>query len=176
MIRFLRIHQGTRAFLRSPELHDEKALQALRPACTRFGSQYDVVSRLCKIHPQLMQMVVYDDWKGSGRKATEEQFEGWVMDGVWWKKAEFFVQVMELPFIVMRRTNSEAKGMMGAIYNIMLQPTDELTTLLDSEECRLKEEETEEGYKLEEDGEVEVDEDDVCVDEYMQGEGKEGGE
>ncbi|CAI5530919.1 unnamed protein product [Closterium sp. Naga37s-1] len=163
MITFLRIHQWTRAFLRSPQLHGTK----------------------------LMQMVVHDDWKARGKKATAEQFEGWVIDEVWWKKVAFFVEVMELP--VARKTDLVAKGMILVIYDIMLQLMEELTTLLEGEECCRSEEDKEEvqdhlktrldssmacplnGYKLEEDREVEVDEDDVRVDEYEQ-EGEHGDE
>ncbi|CAI5980750.1 unnamed protein product [Closterium sp. NIES-64] len=63
--------------------------------------------------------------------------KGWVMDGAWWKKAEFFVQLMELPYMLIRRTASAAKGMMRVIYDIMLQLTEELDTLLEGTDCRL---------------------------------------
>ncbi|CAI5499493.1 unnamed protein product [Closterium sp. Naga37s-1] len=67
----------------------------------------------------------------------EVYIEAWVMDGAWWKKAEFFVQLMELPYPVMGRTDSSAKGMMGVIYDIMLQLTEELDALLDGKDSRL---------------------------------------
>ncbi|CAI7775023.1 unnamed protein product [Closterium sp. NIES-54] len=60
------------------------------------------------------------------------------MDAAWWKKAEFFVQLMELPYLVMRRTDSAAKGMMGVMYDIMLQLTKELDLLLAGKDCKLK--------------------------------------
>ncbi|CAI5490223.1 unnamed protein product [Closterium sp. Naga37s-1] len=150
MITFLRIHLWTRAFLRSPELHGGKALQPLRPVGTRFGTQYIAVSRLCQLRSQLLQMVVHDGWKKmkgkKGKKGTKEKkttacdFEAWVMDVDWWEKAGFFVQLMEVPFMVMR-TDSQAKGMMGAIYDIMLQLTEDMAKLLDGDMCKLKEEE-----------------------------------
>ncbi|CAI5498434.1 unnamed protein product [Closterium sp. Naga37s-1] len=97
------------------------------------------------LRPALLQMVVHKDWKeDKGKKVTAQQFEGWVMDGLWWKKAEFFVRVMELPFRVMRRTDSDKKGMMGAIYDIMLQLTEELTALQEGADCRLTEVERDE--------------------------------
>ncbi|CAI5984073.1 unnamed protein product [Closterium sp. NIES-64] len=121
MITFLRIHLWTRAFLRSPELHGGKALQPLRPVGTRFGTQYIAVSRLCQLRSQLLQMVVHDGWKKmkgkKGKKGTKEKkttacdFEAW------------------------------AKGMMGAIYDIMLQLTEDMAKLLDGDMCKLKEEE-----------------------------------
>ncbi|CAI5970697.1 unnamed protein product [Closterium sp. NIES-64] len=151
MITFLRIHLWTRAFLRSPELHGGKALQPLRLAGTRFGTLYIAVSRLCQLRSQLLQMVMHDGWKKmKGKKGTKEKkttacdFEAWVMDVDWWEKAGFFVQLMEVPFMVMRRTDSHAKGMMGAIYDIMLQLTEDMANLLDGDMCKLKEEENEE--------------------------------
>ncbi|CAI7842105.1 unnamed protein product, partial [Closterium sp. NIES-53] len=134
-------------------------------------------------------MVVHDDWKARGKKVTAEQFEGWVIDEAWWKKVAFFVKVMELP--VARKTDLVAKRMILVIYDIMLQLMEESR----SEECcwrwggkergggggggimegNIPTPSRLEGYKLEEDREVEVDEDDVRVDEYEQ-EGEEGDE
>ncbi|CAI6002383.1 unnamed protein product [Closterium sp. NIES-64] len=103
MISFVRGHQCMRAFLRGRELHGEKkSLPVLRPAGTRFGTQFLAVSR--------------------GR----------------WKKVDVNLQVMELFYNVMRRTDSEAKGMMGQLYDIMLQLTEELDKLLEGRECKLK--------------------------------------
>ncbi|CAI7924105.1 unnamed protein product [Closterium sp. NIES-53] len=94
MISFVRGHQWTRAFMRSPELHgEEKLLQVLRPAGMRFGTQFIAVSRLRA--------------------------------------------VMELFYNVMRGTDSTAKGMMGQLYDNMLQLTEELDKLLDGRECKL---------------------------------------
>ncbi|CAI5945291.1 unnamed protein product [Closterium sp. NIES-65] len=56
----------------------------------------------------------------------------------------FWDALMEVPFMVMRRTDSQAKGMMGAIYDIMLQLTEDMAKLLDGDMCKLKEEEKEE--------------------------------
>ncbi|CAI5522588.1 unnamed protein product [Closterium sp. Naga37s-1] len=139
MITFLRSHTWPRAFLRSPELHGEKkSLQPLRPAGTRFGTQYIAVSRLLAIRPQLMQMVVYKDWEEKGKKQqTGKNFEALVLDVDWWKKAGTFVKVMELPYKVMRRTDGPAKGMMGGLYDMMLQLTVELSALLESADCGL---------------------------------------
>ncbi|CAI5997277.1 unnamed protein product [Closterium sp. NIES-65] len=93
MISFIRSHKWTRAFLRCPELHGEKSLQPLRPAGTRFGTQYIAV--------------------------------------------DTFVKVMALPYKVMRKTDGPAKGMMGAMYDMMLQLTEDLSTLLESADCPL---------------------------------------
>ncbi|CAI5479225.1 unnamed protein product [Closterium sp. Yama58-4] len=46
--------------------------------------------------------------------------------------------MIELAYKVMRRTDGAAKGVMGALYDIMLQLTEELLALLESADCRLK--------------------------------------
>ncbi|CAI5995302.1 unnamed protein product [Closterium sp. NIES-64] len=121
MISFLRKHLWTRVFLRSPKLHGEKVLQVLRPAETRFGTNFIAASRLLALRSQLTQMVTHKDSAVKrGKKTTGVGFEASVMDAAWWKKAEFFVKLMELPYLVMRRTNSAAKGMVGSLYDIML--------------------------------------------------------
>ncbi|CAI5482834.1 unnamed protein product [Closterium sp. Yama58-4] len=139
MIAFLRSHTWTRAFLRSPELHGEaKSLQPLRPSGTRFGTQYIAVSR--EISQQLTKMVTHTDWPEKGRKLqTCATFEKAVMDVEWWKKVSTFVKVMELPYKVMRKTDGPAKGMMGAVYDMMLQLTVDLTELLERADCQLSE-------------------------------------
>ncbi|CAI5471796.1 unnamed protein product [Closterium sp. Yama58-4] len=139
MINFVRGHQWTRAFLRDPKLHGEKkSLQVLRPAGTRFGTQFIAVSRLRAVCQQLTAMVTHKDWpEKGGSKVTGADFEGWVMDQGWWKKVDMFLSVMELFYNVMRRTDSAAKGMMGQLYDIMLQLTEELDKLLKGKECKL---------------------------------------
>ncbi|CAI6001455.1 unnamed protein product [Closterium sp. NIES-65] len=142
MISFVRSHTWTRAFLRCPELHGEKkSLQPLRPAGTRFGTQYIAVSRLREIRPQLTTMVTHMDWEEKGRmQLTGKTFEVTVLDVEWWKKVDTFVKVMELPYKVMRKTDGPAKGMMGAMYDMMLQLTVDLGKLLESADCQLSKE------------------------------------
>ncbi|CAI5997372.1 unnamed protein product [Closterium sp. NIES-65] len=53
------------------------------PGCT--------AGRRCRHCDQrLTRMVVHDDSKARGKKAAEEQFEGWMMEGIWWKKVDIF--------------------------------------------------------------------------------------
>ncbi|CAI5990449.1 unnamed protein product [Closterium sp. NIES-65] len=145
MISFVRGLQCMRAFLRDPELHGEKkSLPVLRLAGTRFGTQFIAVSRLRDVCQQLTAMVTHKDWpERGGSMVTGADFEGWVMDQGWWKKVDVFLQVMELFYNVMRRTDSAAKGMMGQLYDIMLQLTKELDKLLEGRECKLKSEDKE---------------------------------
>ncbi|CAI5480502.1 unnamed protein product [Closterium sp. Yama58-4] len=141
MIAFLRSHTWTRAFLRCPELHGEKkSLQPLRPAGTRFRTQYIAVSRLREMRQHLVNMVTHKDWAEKGRKQqTGTTFEKAVMDVEWWGKVDTFVKVMELPYKLMRKTDGPAKGMMGALYDLMLQLTVDLTELLERADCKLEE-------------------------------------
>ncbi|CAI5950597.1 unnamed protein product [Closterium sp. NIES-65] len=138
MISFIRSHTWTRAFLRCPELHgEEKSLQPLRPAGTRFGTQYIAVSRLREIRPQLTAMVTHKDWEKGRKQLTGKDFEASVLDVEWWAKVDTFVKVMALPYKVMRKTDGPAKGMMGAMYDMMLQLTENLSALLESADCPL---------------------------------------
>ncbi|CAI5951619.1 unnamed protein product [Closterium sp. NIES-64] len=145
IISFVRSHTWMRAFLRCPELHGkEKSLQPLRPAGTRFGTNYIAVSRLLKIRSHLAQMVTHKEWEEKGGSAqTGKTFTKSVLDVEWWKKAETFVRVMELPYKVMRRTDGEAKGRMGELYDIMMQLTEDLLELLEKDDCGLKDEDKE---------------------------------
>ncbi|CAI5958305.1 unnamed protein product [Closterium sp. NIES-64] len=100
LITFLRNHHWTRAYLRAGELHGEKVLQALRPAGTRFGTQYLAVSRLCELRPHLCSMVSHDvfkDWAaaaGAKVKEAADKFEKYVLDSAWWKTAEFVKKLL----------------------------------------------------------------------------------
>ncbi|CAI5479280.1 unnamed protein product [Closterium sp. Yama58-4] len=83
-------------------------------------------------------MVTHKDWpEKGGSKLAGADFEGWVMDQGWWKKVDVFLSVMELFYNVMRRTDAAAKGMMGQLYDNMLQLTKELDKLLNGKECKL---------------------------------------
>ncbi|CAI5992598.1 unnamed protein product [Closterium sp. NIES-65] len=46
-------------------------------------------------------------------------------------RAEFFAKLMKFPFVVMRKTDSDAKGMMGRLYDLMLQLTEDIRDFLD---------------------------------------------
>ncbi|CAI5458466.1 unnamed protein product [Closterium sp. Yama58-4] len=60
IISFVCGHQWTRAFMRDPELHgEEKSLQVLRPAGTRFGTQCDAHVYRCAAHVYRCDAHVY---------------------------------------------------------------------------------------------------------------------
>ncbi|CAI5459384.1 unnamed protein product [Closterium sp. Yama58-4] len=54
---FVRNHHWTRGYLRTPELVEGKVLEALKPAGTRFGTNYIAISRLCAMRGSLTNMV-----------------------------------------------------------------------------------------------------------------------
>ncbi|CAI5525493.1 unnamed protein product [Closterium sp. Naga37s-1] len=105
MISFVRNHHWTRAYLRTKELVEGKVLQPLKPAGTRFGTQYIAVSRLCQLRSTLNVMVLSDRWKewaSGSRKEAAEAFAARVLDDAWWRTAEFFCKLMQLPYKAMR--------------------------------------------------------------------------
>ncbi|CAI7865262.1 unnamed protein product [Closterium sp. NIES-53] len=98
---FVRNHHWTRGYLRNPEMVGARMLQALKPAGTRFRTQYIVVSRLCELRQSLAQML------------------------------------MKLPFFAMRKTDADAKRMMGRMYDTMLQLTEDVGTVVEEDEEQL---------------------------------------
>ncbi|CAI5495931.1 unnamed protein product [Closterium sp. Naga37s-1] len=134
MSSFVRNHHWTRGYLRTPEMVGGAVKQALKPAGTRFGT------RMCELRNSLTQMVLSDLWKEwavGERKKAAEGFAAHVLDAAWWKTAEFFAKLMKLPYMAMRRTDGGAKGMMGRMYGIMLQLTEDVEAIVDADEEHL---------------------------------------
>ncbi|CAI5993795.1 unnamed protein product [Closterium sp. NIES-64] len=131
MINFVRNHHFTRAYMKKGG-----GKQVLKPAGTRFGTQYIALARLCEVRGGLAKMVLSDEWNewavgDKDRKIATEKFKAAVMDEEWWGLAGFFTSLMAVPFKAMRATNSSAKGMMGKMYDIMLQLTEDMNDKLD---------------------------------------------
>ncbi|GJP28996.1 hypothetical protein CLOM_g2 [Closterium sp. NIES-68] len=139
IITYMRSHHWTRQYVENPDVAGGKGLQVLRPAGTRFGTQYIAVSRLVAVHEILEGMVVSELWKKNwavgSRKAAADAFKKQILDekNEWWPKAELFTRVLELPFNVMRATDTEKKGMMGSLYDKMLLLTEQMEALLKKE-------------------------------------------
>ncbi|CAI5995278.1 unnamed protein product [Closterium sp. NIES-64] len=132
MITFVRNHHFTRAYMKKVG-----GKQVLKPAGTRFGTQYIAMARLCEVRSGLAAMVLRDEWKvwaaaDKDRKTAAGKFRAAVMDEEWWGVAEFFTSLMAVPFKAMRATDSFAKGMMGQLYDIMLQLTEDINDKLDA--------------------------------------------
>ncbi|CAI6004045.1 unnamed protein product [Closterium sp. NIES-65] len=140
MSSFVRNHHWTRAYLRTKELVEGKVLQPLKRAGTRFGTQYIAMSRLCQLRSTLNAMVLSDRWKewaSGSRKETAEAFAERVLDDAWWRTAEFFCKLMQLPYKAMRQTDADANEMMGRLYNVMPQLTEDVNNILDEDEQQL---------------------------------------
>ncbi|CAI5527983.1 unnamed protein product [Closterium sp. Naga37s-1] len=92
-------------------------------------------------------MVSYDvftQWAACAKvKEVADKFEKYVLDSAWWKAADFFRKLMELPYVTMRRTDSATKGMMAHMYNLMLQLTEDMRAMLDGDQQQLSEEDKE---------------------------------
>ncbi|CAI5477585.1 unnamed protein product [Closterium sp. Yama58-4] len=88
----------------------------------------------------LAQMLVSDVWKGweiGERKKAAEKFAAQVLDAAWWRTAEFFCKLMKLPFMAMRKTYVDAKGMMGRMYDVMLKLTEDVVAVVEEDEEQL---------------------------------------
>ncbi|CAI5458407.1 unnamed protein product [Closterium sp. Yama58-4] len=134
MITFARNQHFTRAFIKKGGGGGGGGEQVLKPAGTRFGTQYIAVSWLREVRSALAQMVLSDEWNGwavGERKPAAEKFKAAVMDEEWWGVAAFVTSLMELPFKVLRATDSTSKRMMGKLYEMMLQLTEDINDKLD---------------------------------------------
>ncbi|CAI5496077.1 unnamed protein product [Closterium sp. Naga37s-1] len=137
MITYVRNHHFTRNYLRSGAVKGGKGKQLVKPAGTRFGTNYIALSRLVQLRSTLSQMVLseeYANWSAGAWKLTADTFRGHVMDDAWWKNATYLVELLKIPFKVMRATDSSAKGMMGTIYDLMLQLTEDVNAKLEAGE------------------------------------------
>ncbi|CAI5458566.1 unnamed protein product [Closterium sp. Yama58-4] len=137
---FVRNHHWTRRYMRTPELVEGKVLEALKPAGTRFGTNYIAISWLSAMRSSLVNMVTSDHWKEwavGDRKKSCDGFRALIHDAAWWKTAEFFIALLKLPYKAMRQTDGHAVGMMGRMYDVMLQLTEDVGDLLDENEEQL---------------------------------------
>ncbi|CAI5984574.1 unnamed protein product [Closterium sp. NIES-64] len=134
LISFVRNHHFTRGYMRSLLVNGGKGKQVLKPAGTRFGTNYIAINRLCEVRAGLTQMVLSDEWvewTAAVDRAGADTFKNNILDAAWWTRAEFFAKLMRLPFVVMRKTDSDSKGMMGRLYDLMLQLTEDIRDFLD---------------------------------------------
>ncbi|CAI7882133.1 unnamed protein product [Closterium sp. NIES-53] len=133
LISFVRNHHFTHGYMRSELVNGGKGKQVLKPAGTRFGTNYIAINRLCEVRAGLTQMVLNDEWREwttAAKRVGADTFKDNILDATWWTRAEFFAKLMKLPF-VMRKTDSDAKGMMGRLYDLMLQLTEDIRDFLD---------------------------------------------
>ncbi|CAI5490629.1 unnamed protein product [Closterium sp. Naga37s-1] len=140
ILSFVRNHHWTQGYLRTPVLVEGTVLQALKPAGTRFGTNYIAISRLNAMRGSLLSMVLSDmweEWAAGERKKSCDQFSALILDAVWWKTTEIFTTLFKLPYKAMRQTDEHAVRMMGKMYDVMLQLTEDMGDLLDEDEEQL---------------------------------------
>ncbi|CAI7734266.1 unnamed protein product [Closterium sp. NIES-54] len=133
LISFVRNHHFTRGYMRSELVNGGKAKQVLKPAGTRFGTNYIAINRLCEVRVGLTQMVLSDDWcewTTAAKRVGADTFKDNIIDATWWTHADFFAKLMKLLFVVMRKIDSDAKGMMGRLYDLTLQLTEDIRDFL----------------------------------------------
>ncbi|CAI6002910.1 unnamed protein product [Closterium sp. NIES-65] len=114
--------------------------------CMDRGSNYVVaVKQLIREWPHiqdapLTNMVTSNQWKEwavGDRKKSCDGFSALIHDAAWRKTAEFSVALLKLPYKAMRHTDGHAVGMMGRMYDLMLQLTEDVGDLLDADEEQL---------------------------------------
>ncbi|CAI7813847.1 unnamed protein product [Closterium sp. NIES-53] len=134
LISFVRNYHFTRGYMRSELVNGGKGKQVLKPAGTRFGTNYIAINRLCEVRAGVTQMVLSNEWREwttGAKRVGADTVKDNILDATWWTRAEFFAKLMKLPFVVIRKTDSDAKGMMGRLYDLMLQLTKDIRDFLD---------------------------------------------
>ncbi|CAI7864122.1 unnamed protein product [Closterium sp. NIES-53] len=112
LILFVRNHHFTRGYMRSELVNGGKGKQVLKPEGTRFDTNYIAINRLCEERAGLTQMALSDEWREwtmAAKRVGADTFKDNILDATWWTRAEFFAKLMKLPFVVMRKTDSDAK-------------------------------------------------------------------
>ncbi|CAI5504371.1 unnamed protein product [Closterium sp. Naga37s-1] len=98
------------------------------------------MSRLCELEQKLIVLVTGDLWKGwvvGDREEGAEKFAKEVIDTAWWNSAAFFVNLLQQPYKVMHMMDSTRHGMMGHMYDLMLQLSEDMEKVLDADEQQL---------------------------------------
>ncbi|CAI5964814.1 unnamed protein product [Closterium sp. NIES-64] len=91
----------------------------------------------CATHVLDLLMEDWKEWAVGDRKKSCDGFSALIHDAAWWKTAEFFVALLKLPYKAMRHTDGHAVGMIGRMYDLMLQLTEDVGDLLDADEEQL---------------------------------------
>ncbi|CAI5967368.1 unnamed protein product [Closterium sp. NIES-65] len=76
-------------------------------------------------------------WAVGERKKATEKFALQALDTAGWRTAEFFCKLMKLSFMAMRKADGDAKGMMVLMYDIKLQLTEDVGTVVVEDEEQL---------------------------------------
>jgi hypothetical protein len=96
--------------------------EILRPAVTRFATNYIALDSLLQKKAALRQMFVSAEWQESryARAGTEESHvENLVTSQSFWQRAEKIVKVIKPLYEVLRAVDSERYPQMGFLYHMM---------------------------------------------------------
>lgn len=93
----------------------------IRPAITRFATNFISLQCLYKFRNELRQMFTSNAWSAMSVSSTlvGEEISGIVLDNSFWKNVEHIVSVSESLVKVLRLVDSEDKPAMGYLYEAM---------------------------------------------------------
>ncbi|CAN6586612.1 unnamed protein product [Malus baccata var. baccata] len=102
--------------------------EIIRPATTRFATNYIALNSLLKKKAGLKQLFTSDDWANHNfsRSNTGRMVESIVLDHAFWSQTEHVCQVFEPLYKVLRIVDTEVYPTMGAVYELMRVVKDEL--------------------------------------------------
>ncbi|KAM2045214.1 hypothetical protein ACFX1T_009443 [Malus domestica] len=102
--------------------------EIIRPATTRFATNYIALDSILKKKAGLKQLFTSDDWANHNlsRSNTGRMVESIVLDHAFWTQSEHVCQVFEPLYKVLRIVDTEVYPTMGAVYELMRVVNDEL--------------------------------------------------
>ncbi|VVA40930.1 PREDICTED: LOC109819937 isoform, partial [Prunus dulcis] len=102
--------------------------EIIRPATTRFATNYIALDSLLKKKSGLKQLFTSEDWANHNfsRSNAGRMVESIVLDHSFWTQSEHVCQVFEPLYKVLRIVDTEVYPTMGAIYELMRVVKEEL--------------------------------------------------
>ncbi|KAM0997242.1 hypothetical protein ACFX2C_007144 [Malus domestica] len=102
--------------------------EIIRPATTRFATNYIALDNLLKKKAGLKQLFTSDDWANHNlsRSNASRMVESIVLDHAFWTQSEHVCQVFEPLYKVLRIIDIEVYPTMGAIYKLRHVVKDDL--------------------------------------------------
>ncbi|KAM2947696.1 hypothetical protein FF1_034803 [Malus domestica] len=102
--------------------------EIIRPAITRFATNYIALNSLLKKKAGLKQLFTSNDWANHNlsRSNTGRMVESIMLDHAFWTQSEHVCQVFEPLYKVLRIVDTEVYPAVGPIYELMRVVNDEL--------------------------------------------------
>ncbi|KAM2182398.1 hypothetical protein ACFX1Q_032888 [Malus domestica] len=110
------------------KMHEFCKGDIIRPATTRFATNYIALDSLLKKKAGLKQLFTSDDWANHNlsRLNAGRMVKSIVLDHAFWTQSEYVCQVFEPLYKVLQIVETEVYSTMGAIYELMRIVNDEL--------------------------------------------------